>query len=372
MKIKNVRATPVRVPVTRVGTYSSKTRKLTHVLSTIVEIETECGAIGLGETRYLWPTPIINERFAPILKNMHVFDRRAAFQACVPMHFDYGYPERACEVTAWAGVDMALWDLLGQHTGQPIFRLLGGPVRERALFTGYAYAPDLEQGIAVSHVPETVAQIASQQVDDYGIKLFEFKIGRHSLECDIATVQAVRASVGNHVDLAVDVNMGFTVEQTRRFLHGVRDYRLANIEEPVTGLANIDRLRTEFDVPMSTHDYNLDALQAHQHIDALVSDITLHGGFEPIIETMIRVNALGKRFWQRARWELGITWAAMCHLGIARPELDRPSQSVIYFLEDDLIEGETWMVQNGGVRPPELPGLGITLDRTALARYAVD
>ncbi len=86
---------------------------------------------------------------------------------------------------------------------------------------------------------------------------------------------------------------------------------------------------------------------------------------------MSRVNALGRRFWLRARWELGIAWAVMCHLGLARPELDRPSQALINWVEDDLVLGEPWLVRDGGVRPPDVPGLGVELDRAALARYAV-
>jgi L-alanine-DL-glutamate epimerase-like enolase superfamily enzyme len=56
---------------------------------------------------------------------------------------------------------------------------------------------------------------------------------------------------------------------------------------------------------------------------------------------------------------------------MARLELDRPSQALIDWVEDDLILGETWLVSEGGVRPPEAPGLGVELDRAAMKRYAV-
>ena len=103
----------------------------------------------------------------------------------------------------------------------------------------------------------------------------------------------------------------------------------------------------------------------------MVSDIHLHGGVEGVIDVMTHAAALSRRFWLRARWELGVSWAAMCHLGIARPELDRPAQALINWVEDDLIAGDPWLVRHGGVRPPELPGLGVELDRPALARYTV-
>jgi glucarate dehydratase len=60
----------------------------------------------------------------------------------------------------------------------------------------------------------------------------------------------------------------------------------------------------------------------------------------------------------------------MVHLGIACPDIDRPSQSLIDWVEDDLVTGPSWYVEDGGVTPPAAPGLGVELDREALGRYA--
>lgn len=65
MKIESIQATPVNVPGTRTGTMSI--RKTTHASRTIVEITTDTGLIGLGETCGVWATAIINERFSPAL-----------------------------------------------------------------------------------------------------------------------------------------------------------------------------------------------------------------------------------------------------------------------------------------------------------------
>ena len=131
------------------------------------------------------------------------------------------------------------------------------------------------------------------------------------------------------------------------------------------------RLRREFGVPVSTHCTDLDALKAYPEIDSMVSDPLLQGGIDGTRELMTRAVADGRRFWLRSAWELGIAWAAMCHMGLAWKPLDRPSQTLINWVADDLVVGETWLVRNGGVRPPEAPGLGVELDRAALARYAV-
>lgn len=370
MRIKTVRATPVRVPVTRVAAFSK--RKLTHVANTIVEVEADDGTVGLGETRGDWCASVINELFAPKLSGLSVTDRRGHRDACLPMEpFDYGYPEYPYWRNAFAGVEIALWDLVGKESGRPLFDLLGGPVRRRAPFVAYAYTVDPDEGVPEAEIPGVMAEIAAAAVADSGAAMFEFKVGLHSAACEIAVVRAMRDAVGADVDLAVDANMGFTVEAARRFLAGVADARIANVEEPVAGLGPTARLREAFGVPVSTHCIDLDAIACHPAIDSVVSDPQLLGGIGPAVEYMSRVSALGRRFWLRARWELGIAWAVMCHLGLARPELDRPSQALINWVEDDLVLGEPWLVRDGGVRPPDTPGLGVELDHAALARYAV-
>ena len=72
MKIKSLKSHVVRVPVTRVAAFAK--RKMTHMLSTIVEVETDNGLLGIGEARGDFCSKIINEKFAPIVKNHSVYD----------------------------------------------------------------------------------------------------------------------------------------------------------------------------------------------------------------------------------------------------------------------------------------------------------
>lgn len=370
MKITAIKATAVRVPVTRIAAYAKRT--MDHMAATVVEVETDAGISGIGESRGQWCAAIINEAFAPKLVGMAVDDRRAMTDLCLAKQpFDYGYPEFNCERNAFAGIEIALWDILGKEVNRPLYSLLGGAVRERAPFVAYAYAVDPREEMPDAEVARTMAEIAAANVARTGAAMFEFKVGLRTPTCESGTVRAVREAVGPDVDIAVDANMGFTVEQARQFLAGVVDARLANFEEPVAGLGRSARLRAEFGVPVSTHCIDLDALAAHPHLDSVVSDPSLLGGIAPTISFIDEVTALGKRFWLRARWELGIGWAVMCHLGMACPELDRPAQALIDWIEDDLVLGDTWLVTGGGVRPPDKPGLGVELDRAALKRYAV-
>lgn len=370
MRIRTITVHPVSVPVTRSGHFSK--RVVESVDNTLVEIETEDGTVGLGETRGLWSARIVRDRFAPVILGENALDRTGIRDACLPKEpFDYGYPEHLCDRNAYAAVDIALWDIAAKAEGIPLYELLGGAVRDRALFGGYAYSDDPHAGYGDEALASRMAEIAARQIRETGASLFEYKIGLHSIDCEIGIARAVRAALGPATDIAVDANMGLSQKQALAFLDEVSDVRLANIEEPVGDLAGMEAIRERSGIPVSTHCYDADTLARYPLIDAMVVDPQLVGGISGFLACLANAETLGKNIWLRARWELGVAWAVFCHLGLACRQLDRPNQALIDWIEHDLIEGERWRVRNGGVCPPELPGLGVTLDRRALRRYTM-
>lgn len=370
MRIAEIRAVPVRVPITRPGTMSGAKR--THAARTIVEVIAEDGTVGLGEARTGEAAAIVGERFAPALVGTDAFDRRGARARCLRTHPDYGFPEQRLDANAFSAVEIAQWDLLGKRAGLPLFALLGGAAREAAPFVAYAYAVDPDEVPDPADVPGAMAAMAIEAVARTGAGMFEFKVGVHPLDVEIAVVHAVREALGPGVALAVDANMGYSPVEAIRFLKAVAPCGLANVEEPVAGLAALAALRRADPTPVSTHCVDLDALAGYPEIDAVVPDVHGPGGIGPTLELVAALTASGRRVWLRSMWELGVSWAVMCHLGVAAPALARPAQCLIDLVSDDLVQGETWLVRDGGVRPPDRPGLGVELDREALERYRTD
>ena len=85
-----------------------------------------------------------------------------------------------------------------------------------------------------------------------------------------------------------------------------------------------------------------------------------------------RLAAIGKRYWFRSVWEAGISWAAMCHMSVAFPSLNRPMQSLFNHLGDDLIEETDFDLRGGAVEVPDRPGLGVSLDMAAVEKYRME
>ena len=368
VRISKVTATPVLLKLTRpaatsMGSGSAVTR-------TIVEVETDAGIVGLGETGGAHAAQLVGERFAPKILGRNPLDRSAIRRSCVPSVLDYGTVEQPAQLAAYAGIELALWDIAGQAARQPLYELLGGAVRERAPFVAYAFTVESPDCGSPAEIPVIMAKIAAAEIAATGASMFEFKVARHSVSTDIDTVLAVRAALGPHLEIAVDANMRYSLAQARQFLKATGEARLSNIEEPCASLSDCSRIGQEFGISVSSHCMDFDAIRYHAGIDGLVGGLDAQGGISRIVELALGATALGRQYWLRSCVESGIAWAAMAHLGIACPALERPSQALIQWLEDDLVTGDPWLVRNGGVIPPPTPGLGVTLDRTAFERMA--
>ena len=370
MTIKSIEAFAVKVPTKRVGQFTRARR--THAMRTIVIVETADGTIGIGETRGLEAARTIRERFGPQITGAFADDIAQVRARCVPALVDYGYPEQLTDLNAFAAIDMALWDIKGKRCGLPVYKLLGGAVRTGAEFVAYEYTIDPEEGHGENDVAQLMATRAQAAIDESGCRYFEFKIGVYSVACDIATIHAVRERLGPDIEIGVDANMALDFDTAYQLISGVVDANVSNFEEPVAGLADMDRLASTFGVRVSSHCTNLDSLLPYPNINGVVGEPHAAGGLVPMGALIERATACKRRFWFRSVWELGISWSAMCHMGVAFPGLERPSQSLFNLIENDLVVEQTWSVANGMVIPPDTPGLGVTLDQKALRTYRLE
>jgi glucarate dehydratase len=278
---------------------------------------------------------------------------------CLPDHLDFGTPLLKVRLAAWGGVDIALWDLLAKAAERPLYQQLGGAVRERAPFVAYSYsAPEPDSARA------TMAAIARRGLAKTGASIFEFKVAAHPAEVDVATIRAVYDAVKSTARVAIDANMTWTLTNAQGVLRETAAL-LDNVEEPVESLREMQALASEFDVDVSAHCTELDAVLPYARL-GVVPTLDACGGITGVRRLAQILGPIGRRLWLRSHAEAGIGWAAIVHLGMSTPELERPAQSLIDLIADDLVLGERWRVREGGVRAPDLPGLGVVLDRDAL------
>ena len=364
MRITSVHATPVNIPYLAPARMSTGTGE--YSTRTIIEIRTDAGLVGLGDASYAYAAGVIEREFAPALEGCDPCAGVELRRYCLPDHLDFGTPLLKARLAAWGGIDIALWDLKAQAAGVPLYELLGGAVRAGAPFVSYSYSPP-----DADRAPQEMANIAREAIERTGSGIFEFKVGVHSVKTDIETVIAVHEALEGRARIAVDANLALSYDTARTLSREVGAL-LENFEEPVPTLRGMNELAAEFDLRTSAHCTDLDAMIPYPRVDA-VPTLDACGGISGVRQLSQALGSLSRRVWLRSHAESGIGWAAIVHLGMSTPQLERPAQSLMDLCAEDLILGDRWQVRKGVVRAPATAGLGVLLDREALeachARY---
>jgi L-alanine-DL-glutamate epimerase-like enolase superfamily enzyme len=273
---------------------------------------------------------------------------------------------------AISGIDIALWDLLGQATGQPVGRLLGGRYRDRV--KPYASLLMDQPKPLVEHLLQLKGQ---------GFRAFKMgwgPFGRDSNALDEAIVRAARDAVGPDVLLMVDAggsdafwDQGF--KWALRTAHMLAEHDVAWFEEPLKpdALRDYVMLRQSAPVPIAGGEV-LTRRQSFQPwlqagaFDIVQPDVTKVGGITESRRIAWMAQEHGVRLIPHG-WNTAVGLAADLQLASAFPETNLVEYITGSPYVDEL-PANPWTLDEEGKLPiPDAPGLGLTLDMTAVARY---
>jgi len=274
---------------------------------------------------------------------------------------------------AISGIDIALWDILGQATGQPVGRLLGGRYRDRVR----PYASILMDEPA--RLADTLLELKAK-----GFRAFKMgwgPFGRHSDRLDEAIVRAARDAVGPDTDLMVDAGgsdafwrQGF--KWALRTSHMLSEYDIAWFEEPLRpdALEDYVRLRQTAPLPIAggevlTRRQSFRPWLQSGALDIVQPDVTKVGGITESRRIAWMAQDNGVRYIPHG-WNTAIGLAADLQLASAFHDTDLVEYLTGSPYVDELV-AESWELDEEGMLAiPDAPGLGITLNVDALARYA--
>ena len=268
-----------------------------------------------------------------------------------------------------AGLEMALWDILGKSVGLPLYRLLGGPVRD--------FVPTK---FSVSGLePDKAADIAAWAVEQ-GFRTMKVKVGVEP-EQDVARVRAVREAIGPEVRLGVDANGGWSPRVAIQTIRRLTDFNIYFAEQPVPALdvAWLADVRRHVEVPVMADESVYTLQDAMAVVRAGAADILstyVHkgGGVGPARKIAAVAEAAGLACTIGSNLELGVASAAMIHLGIATPGISAeefPCDILGPFFYEDMLLAEPLPITGGQARPFERPGLGVELDEDKVAHFRV-
>ncbi len=275
----------------------------------------------------------------------------------------------------WSGIDIALWDLMGQQHAAPVYELLGDPIA----YPKMPYASQL-----FGDTPQQTLEKAAK-VRQLGFRAAKFgwgPFGRGSLEADVAQVMAAREGLGSDGILLVDAGTAWRddVQGARSRLKVLEECRVTWLEEPfVSGALDAYRdlaaqaRRVKLAGGEGCHNYYM----ARQMIDhAALGYIQIDAGRAGGISVARKVA-----LYARSRRVTYVNHTFTSHLALSaslQPFAGFEEDVICEYPIDakpvamELTHEHLQMDQDGHIRVPEAPGLGMTPDLQEVAKYLVD
>jgi glucarate dehydratase len=372
MRISDIRATTVTVPLEAPLRHANGCH-WGRFVRTIVEVETDNGLIGLGEMGGG------GESAEAVFLAMKSYLAGQDPSRLEEMRFLIANPTASLynnRTQVLAALEFACLDILGQAWGVPVSDILGGRLRDRVPFASYCFFRYPHPSTGAGEV-RTIKQLIENTCElkrRFGFSTHKLKGGVFHPDYELEAYRALAVAFPND-SLRFDPNGVWSTEQAIRFGHAIENLRNDYLEDPVFGMNGMRRTREKVRVPLATNTVvvNFEQLAANvlnTAVDVILLDTTFWGGIRACVKaaTVCETFQLGVAV--HSSGELGIQLATMLHLGAVIPNLSFAADAHYHHLTDDVIQGGLMRYQDGAIRVPEGPGLGVKLDREKLGQYS--
>jgi L-alanine-DL-glutamate epimerase-like enolase superfamily enzyme len=384
MEITEVTAHPVTIPYRGldeggVSPYVTNHNEVTESSRVLVRVDTDAGLTGWGEIRPFLSSmaatvSIIEDGVGPMVEGHSPYEletfRRLFF-------IEYTNAD-----LFFAPIEMACWDLVGKELGKPVYELLGGwtapSPTERRRDADYDGALDVPVAYCLGILsPEASAERASA-VHEAGYPVLKTKAGRDWRE-DVERLAAMHEATDGELDLRVDPNQGWTMDEAVRVGAALEDrgVYLQYMEQPIRVDAHdsLARLRERLRQPIAPNEdtyraHNLRSLVESAAADAVVVDMVPAGGITGLREAASVAADAGVSLVHHSAG-LGVKHAAMLHAVTGLPGFAHAPDTVYYTYADDVL-AERLTIEDGQMAVPEGPGLGVEVEESKLREYAAE
>jgi L-alanine-DL-glutamate epimerase-like enolase superfamily enzyme len=340
----------------------------------LVEIFTDAGMVGLGNAALspLVTKACIDTYLKPLLLGSDPWDIEYLWQQMYRRTMAFG--RKGVAMTAISAVDIALWDLLGKSTKQPVYRLLGGRTKNRIpVYASRLYSMPLDE-----------LRVEAERYKNEGYKAMKLRFGwgpvdgAEGMQRNVELLRTVREVVGNGIDVMADAYMGWTLDYAKRMLPLLEPFHLRWLEEPVIpdDTRGYKELKAYGRVPIAggEHEFTIfgfrDLLEANA-LDYIQFDTNRVGG----ISQARKISALAEAFQIPVVPHAG----QMHNYHVVMASLNSPMAE--FFPKVDVEVGNElfWYIFDGEPVPVEgyidldenTPGLGLTVNEESLKRFRI-
>jgi galactonate dehydratase len=339
-----------------------------------VTVTTDGGTMGIGESTY-FISPLaarqIVEELTPDLVGQDPFRAEFLFQRALKHHC----VRDAALMGALSAIDQALWDIKGRALGVPVWELLGGRVRDRVraiLLVEASTEEEILAGARQAAAEGFTALKLKPFVGDWA-GLSRARLLRRTAE----TVHAVRQAVGWDVDLAVEIHRNLLPDDAIEFARLLRDESLYFLEDPILpfSVASNTRVAEQLSAPVALAERNTTIWEFREYSDShgvaiLRPDIGIAGGFSQLRKIAAIAESRHQRIVPHNFTSPVIT---ACHVQMAACTSNWDLQGYVREARSpwqDVVKHVN-VIEQGYLRIPETPGIGmeLDLDYLATARY---
>jgi L-rhamnonate dehydratase len=340
----------------------------------IVELFTDDGHVGIGNAALAPPITkqVIDLYLKPLLIGADPWNIEFLWQHMYRKTMAFG--RKGIGMAAISAVDIALWDLLGKSAKQPVFRLLGGRTKPRIpVYASRLYSIELS---------ELAAEAKRYQKEGYRAMKLRFgwgpTDGAAGMQQNVDLVKTVRQAVGDGIDVMADAYMGWTLDYAKRMLPLLEPFNLRWLEEPVIpdDIQGYAELKSYARIPIAggEHEftqYGFRDLLAARAVDYIQFDTNRVGG----ITQARKISALAESHSVPVIPHAG----QMHNYHVVMASLNSPMAEYFPIVDVEVGNELFWYIFEGEPKAKDgfvdlddnLPGLGLTVNEKALAKFEV-
>lgn len=385
MKISNVRSRIVKIPWDH-NPGAKEVRDLGQRVFIFVQVDTDEGITGWGEVT-TYPGPVANRSVAAYINQIGAWLKGENPQNIEAI---WGKTFRAmtyvgtrgATTAAISAIDIALWDIRGKVLDQPIYQLLGGPVRDKIALYCHPYGVDSPDKITV----------AAKEIKASGFKAFKLdpmlphlhvanasyldgELNAESKAKALDTLAAARDAVGPSFEILIDAHGLYNVPTAIRLANKMAQYNIHWFEEPVPpeSWKALKQVREQVSVPICTGErlhtrWEFVPILEGGLADFIMPDVTWTGG----ISELKKISTMAEAYYipispHDASGPINVMAGAQVMMSVPnfyKLEVHRYDLSGYNILIDQPLN-----IQNGCIHLSKRPGLGVELNTDILQKY---
>lgn len=286
----------------------------------------------------------------------------------------------------YGAIEMACLDIQGKCLNRPMSDLIGGSVRDRIPMIAYlfwrydkpkgkaAFGSPFKEGSGDDTCAEHMVDLCQQLHEELGVKAMKLKGGVEDPMEECRVVELCRERMGERFGLRIDPNGRWSVDTAVRVGRRLEACNMEYFEDPAWGLTGNAAVRQQVKIPIATNMYpnkfdDLGPAIKLGAVDIVLTDLHYWEGPKGVKDLVAVCNTFNLGVAMHSGAEFGVELAAMLHTASTIPQMHVAGDAHYHYLTDDIIEGGLMKYEDGCIRVPTGPGLGVKLNEAKMKRY---